>query len=133
MSQPPDPAADCIETLCDAIDEHIKNGGRMVFWTCPNGCRDDVKWYHKGGISVATCRKCGYGEQVTPDDRKEPNPAALIRYCPECGMVTVIDMDFSAEHYEAMRLPGQIVIAVTRERAQQAIPTAGACVCGNKE
>ena len=48
-------------TICDHIDEYLKSGGRMVFWTCPNGCRDIVDWNHDilGGKSVATCRKCG--------------------------------------------------------------------------
>jgi hypothetical protein len=45
--------------LLDAIDAHTKRGGRMVFWTCLNGCRDIVDWKHEGGKSVATCRKCG--------------------------------------------------------------------------
>ena len=62
-----------------------------------------------------------------------PDAAALIRYCPECGMVTAIDMEFSAEHLAALQMPGQIVIDVSRERAQQAATTAGECVCKPKE
>jgi hypothetical protein len=47
------------DPLLDALDEFGKRGGRMVFWTCPNGCRDIVDWNHDGGKSIATCQKCG--------------------------------------------------------------------------
>lgn len=50
--------------LLDALDDFGKRGGRMVFWTCPNGCRDMVDWNHDGGKSVATCRKCGTSNSV---------------------------------------------------------------------
>jgi hypothetical protein len=47
------------EEVMRAVDEYGKRGGRMVFWVCPNGCRDIVDWNHEGDKSVATCRKCG--------------------------------------------------------------------------
>jgi len=48
-----------MDILFAAIDEYVKRGGRMVFWTCSNGCRDFVDWQHEGEKFVATCRKCG--------------------------------------------------------------------------
>ncbi len=57
-----------------ALDEHLKRGGRIMFWTCPNGCRDIVDWNHDGGKSVATCRKCGTS-----------NAPAEARKSPECA------------------------------------------------
>ena len=52
------------DLLLDALDDFGKRGGRMVFWTCPKGCRDIVDWNHDGGKSVPTCRKCGASNSV---------------------------------------------------------------------
>lgn len=43
----------------DCIDEHCKNGGKILFWVCPNGCNDFVDWDKSSEKPVATCRKCG--------------------------------------------------------------------------
>lgn len=56
-----------------AIDEHAERGGRVVFWTCPNGCRDVVDWNHDGGKSVATCRKCGASNNVLSGNGEREN------------------------------------------------------------
>jgi hypothetical protein len=45
--------------LYDAISAHAARGGRVVFWTCPNGCHDIVDWYHHEDMSMAVCRRCG--------------------------------------------------------------------------
>jgi len=58
--------------LLDAIDAHVKQGGRIVFWTCPNGCSDLVDWKHEGKTSVATCRKCG-ASNAEHDTRQQQN------------------------------------------------------------
>jgi len=55
---------DCDILLEEALNDYGKCGGRMVFWTCPNGCRDVVDWCRCDGKLLATCRKCGLSKSV---------------------------------------------------------------------
>jgi len=52
------------DNLFEAINIYYKQGGRMMFWTCLNGCHDFVDWEHIDKINIATCRKCGASNQT---------------------------------------------------------------------
>ncbi len=54
-----------------AIDAHARRGGVVVFWVCPNGCRDFVDWNTEGEKPVATCRKCGASNTAAPSKERE--------------------------------------------------------------
>lgn len=45
--------------LLDALNDPENRNVKVLFWFCPNGCRDRVVWDHKQTPPVATCQKCG--------------------------------------------------------------------------
>lgn len=63
----------------------LRDKPRMVFWNCPNGCRDFVDWKHDGRVSVATCRKCGRkSKEIVMPLTPEEYVAKRGMCCPFC-------------------------------------------------
>lgn len=52
-----------IDSLCDAISRLENKNLKILFWVCPNGCRDQVVWTLVDGKNVATCQKCGASKE----------------------------------------------------------------------
>ena len=46
------------DPLLDALSDPANRNVKVLFWSCPNGCRDRVVWDHDQKPPVATCQKC---------------------------------------------------------------------------
>lgn len=51
------------DVVQDMVESMEKNHVGFVFWTCPDGCDDVVKW--NGDKTLATCGKCGKSSKGT--------------------------------------------------------------------